>query len=289
MAILEWDKTGERRYENGVDHGVLYKPDAFGNYPIGYAWNGLTTVTDSPSGAEAQPQYADNIKYLNLYSAEEFGFTIEAFTYPDEWPEHDGTAEAEEGVFVGQQTRKPFGFSYRTKVGTDLNADAGYKIHLVYNCTAAPSEQAHTTINDSPEAVAFSWEVMTLPIAVTGLKPSSYITIDSTKVPSSNLTALEDLLYGTAGTDPQLPLPDDVIALFAGAVTTVTPGVPTYDSGTDIITIPSTVGVVYKINGVTVPSGAYGPITQNTVVNAYPAAGYRFPAVTDDDWLFTFV
>lgn len=288
MTKILWDVVGERRYETGVDHGVLYKPDAFGNYPIGYGWNGLTNVTDSPTGGEAQPQYADNIKYLNLYSTEDFGMTIEAYTFPDEWVEHDGYAEPEPGVFVGQQTRKPFGFSYRTKVGTDLNPDAGYKIHLVYNATASPSEQAHQTVNDSPEATTFSWEVMTLPIPVTGLKPTAYLVVDSTKVPASNLQALEDMLYGTVGTDPQLPLPDDVIALFAGSVTTVTPGVPTYDSGTDIITIPGTVGVIYKINGVTVPAGAYGPITGNTVVNAYPAAGYRFPAVTDDDWLFTF-
>lgn len=288
MTKLLWDLTGERKFETGVDHAVLYKPDAFGAYPIGYAWNGMTTVTESPTGAEPQAQWADNMKYLNLYSYEEFGLTIEAFTYPDEWAEHDGSAEPEPGVQVSGQTRKPFGFSYRTKVGNDVNPDLGYKIHLVYGCTASPSEKARTTVNDSPEALNFSWDVATLPVAVTDLKPTSYICVDSTRVPSSNLTALEDLLYGTVGTDAQLPLPDDVIALFAGSVTTVTPGVPTYDSGTDIITIPSTTGVIYKINGVVVPSGAFGPISANTVVNAYPAAGYRFPVVSDDDWLFTF-
>lgn len=286
MTKLLWDQVGERRYENGVDHAVLYKVDSFGNYPLGVAWNGMTTVTEKPSGAEAQAQYADNMKYLNLYSYEEFGLTIEAFTYPDEWTECDGSATPEPGVYVGQQKRKPFGFTYRTKVGTDLDPDKGYKIHLVYGATASPSEQAHATVNDSPEAMAFSWDVETIPIPVTGLKPTSYICVDSTKVPSSNLTALEDLLYGTSGTDAQLPLPDAVIALFAGSVTTVTPGVPTYDAGTDNITIPSTTGVIYKINGAVVTGTVH--ITANTVVNAYPAAGYRFPAVTDDDWLIIF-
>lgn len=289
MAKLLWDVSGTRKFETGVDHGVLYKPDSFGAYPIGYAWQGLTTVTESPSGAEPQAQWADNMKYLNLYSYEEFGLTIEAFTYPDEWAEHDGSAEPEIGVQVSGQTRKPFGFSYRTKVGTDTDPDLGYKIHLVYGCTASPSEKARATVNDSPEALNFSWDVATLPVAVTGLKPTSYICVDSTRVPSSNLAALEDILYGTVGNDPQLPLPDDVIALFAGSVTVVTPGVPTYNSTTDIITIPSTTGVIYKIDGVVVPAGSFGPITSSKVVHAYPAAGYKFAVPSDDDWLITFV
>jgi hypothetical protein len=217
MAPLTWDEVGDRLYEVGVDHGVLYLPDAAGVYNTGVAWNGLTTVTESPSGAESNPQFADNIKYLNLISAEEFGATIEAFTYPEEFAECDGTALPSPGVSVGQQGRKGFGLSYRTKVGNDVEGDElGYKLHLVYGCQAAPSEKAYATINDSPEAIAFSWEVTTSPVPVTDHKPTSLIVIDSTVVDSADLTALEDLLYGKAATDAALPTPDAVIALFAG-------------------------------------------------------------------------
>jgi hypothetical protein len=217
MAPLTWDQVGDRFYETGVDRGVLYIPDAAGVYNKGYAWNGLTTVTESPSGAESNPQYADNIKYLNLISAEEFGATIEAFTYPDEFSECDGTALPSPGVAVGQQGRKIFGLSYRTKVGNDVDGvDAGYKVHLVWGCQAAPSEKAYATINDSPEAITFSWEVTTTPVPVTNLKPTAQIVIDSTKVDSGDLTTLEDLLYGKAATEAALPTPDAVIALFAG-------------------------------------------------------------------------
>jgi hypothetical protein len=217
MAPLTWDEVGDRLYEVGVDHGVLYLPDATGVYNTGVAWNGLTTVTESPSGAESNPQFADNIKYLNLISAEEFGATIEAFTYPEEFAECDGTALPSPGVSVGQQGRKGFGLSYRTKVGNDVEGDElGYKLHLVYGCQAAPSEKAYATINDSPEAIAFSWEVTTSPVPVTDHKPTSLIVIDSTLVDSADLTALEDLLYGKAATEAALPTPDAVIALFAG-------------------------------------------------------------------------
>jgi hypothetical protein len=217
MAPLTWDEVGDRLYEVGVDHGVLYLPDAAGIYNTGFAWNGLTTVTESPSGAESNPQYADNIKYLNLYSVEEFGGTIEAFTYPDEFAECDGTYVPSEGVAVGQQARKQFGLSYRTKVGNDIEgSDFGYKLHLVYGCTAAPSEKAYATINDSPEAISFSWEVTSIPVPVTDHKPTSLIVIDSTTVDSADLAALEDLLYGKASVEAALPTPDAVIALFAG-------------------------------------------------------------------------
>jgi hypothetical protein len=217
MAPLTWDEVGDRLYEVGVDHGVLYLPDAAGIYNTGFAWNGLTTVTESPSGAESNPQYADNIKYLNLYSVEEFGGTIEAFTYPDEFGECDGTYVPSEGVAVGQQARKQFGLSYRTKVGNDIEgSDFGYKLHLVYGCTAAPSEKAYATINDSPEAISFSWEVTSIPVPVTDHKPTSLIVIDSTTVDSADLAALEDLLYGKASVEAALPTPDAVIALFAG-------------------------------------------------------------------------
>lgn len=289
MAVLTWDAVGQRFYETGVDHGVLYLPDASGAYVNGYAWNGLETVTESPEGAEVTETYADNILYLNLISVERFKGTIEAYTYPNEFAECDGSVEVETGVFVGQQPRKTFGMSYRTRLGNDLlKEEYGYKLHLVYNALAAPSEKAFATINDSPEAVAFSWEFSTTPAPVTGQKPTSLITIDSTKVAPGDLAELEQFLYGTVGTDPSLPTPDAVIAIFAGALTTVTPTAPTYNSTTDIITIPSVTGVQYRIGGVVVPSGSYGPITQNTLVTANPLPGYKFPTPVDDDWLITF-
>ena len=216
MARLQWDKTGERVYESGVDHGVLYVMDGTGAYGTGVVWNGLTAVTESPSGAEPNPQYADNIKYLNLISAEEFGATIEAYTYPKEFEQCDGTASLAPGITIGQQDRRTFGFSYRTKVGNDVGGqDAGYKLHLVYGALAAPSERAYSTINDSPEAITFSWEVTTTAVAVEGHKPTAILTIDSTLVDEADLTALEDLLYGpTTGTGtPKLPLPAEVMAI----------------------------------------------------------------------------
>jgi hypothetical protein len=288
VSKLIWDQTGHRFYETGVNRGVLYLPDNTGVYDTGVAWNGLTTVTESPSGAEATPQYADNIKYLNLISAEQFGATIEAFYYPDEFEECDGTASPQPGVAIGQQRRKPFGLSYQTRIGNDLDGiDHGYKIHLIYGALAAPSEKAHTTINESPEAITFSWTVTTTPVDVTGYKPTAKITIDSTKVSPTALAALEDFLYGTVGADPMLPAPDAVLALFTGSVTTATPIAPTYNSSTDVLTIPTVTGVEYRINGLPVTGGI--TITESTVVKAYPLNGYKFPPVCDDDWLFTFV
>jgi len=217
MAPLTWDQVGERLYETGVDHGVLYIPDATGVYADGFAWNGLTTVTESPSGAEPNAQYADNIKYLNLISAEEFGGTIEAFTYPEEFGQCDGTDLPAPGVAVGQQGRKMFGLSYRTRVGNDVEGtEHGYKLHLLYGAQAAPSEKAYATINDSPEAIAFSWEITTTPVPVTGKKPTSLIVIDSTVVDPADLASLEALLYGAGAVEAALPLPDEVIALFTG-------------------------------------------------------------------------
>lgn len=216
MAPLTWDQIGERLYETGVDHGVLYLPDEAGVYNKGYAWNGLTTVTESPSGAEPNAQYADNIKYLNLISAEEFGATIEAFTYPEEFAQCDGTALPSPGVALGQQGRKMFGLSFRTRVGNDVDGtDFGYKLHLVYGCQAAPSEKAYATINDSPEAISFSWDVTTTPVPVTDYKPTSLIVVDSTVVDAAALKSLEDLLYGAASVEAALPTPDAVLALFA--------------------------------------------------------------------------
>lgn len=218
MTKLVWDKTGERFYETGVEKGVLY-PQVSGAYPNGVAWNGLTAVTESPSGAEATPLYADNIKYLNLMSNEEFGATIEAYTYPDEFAECDGSAELSEGVRVGQQTRKTFGMSYVTRKGNDTEGtDHGYIIHLIYGALAAPSEKAYATINDSPEAITFSWEVSTTPVEVTGMKPTACITIDSTKVDGGKLATLEGKLYGTdePSGNATLPLPDEIATIFAG-------------------------------------------------------------------------
>jgi hypothetical protein len=222
MPPLVWDQVGERFYETGVDHGVLYLPDAAGVYNSGFAWNGLTTVTESPSGAEASPQYADNIKYLNMISAEEFGVTIEAFTYPEEFGQCDGTELPAPGVAVGQQGRKMFGLSYRTRKGNDVDGtEFGYKLHLLYGLQAAPSEKAYATINDSPEAIAFSWEVTSTPVPVTDRKPTSLIVIDSTVVNAGELADLEALLYGDT-LEPALPMPDEVIALFSGGVSPAT-------------------------------------------------------------------
>ena len=213
MAKLLWDQVGERRYETGTDRGVLYLPTN-GEYTKGYAWNGLTAVTQAPSGAEPNAQYADNIKYLNLVSAEEFGGTIEAFTYPDEFGVCDGTAMPTAGVLIGQQSRKTFGLSYRTLVGNDVDGtDFGYKVHLVYGALAAPSEKAYATVNDSPEPVTFSWSVSTTPIAVAGFKPTATLTIDSTRVDPVKLKLVEDALYGGGSSEPKLMLPDEVVAL----------------------------------------------------------------------------
>lgn len=214
MTKLNWDQTGERIYETGVDHGVLYPVQEGGVYTKGVAWNGLTAVTESPSGAEASPVYADNIKYLNLIAAEEFGATIEAYTYPDEFAECDGSAALTTGVYIGQQKRKTFGLSYRTVVGNDVDSnDYGYKLHLIYGALAAPSEKAYSTINDSPEAITFSWEVTTTPVSVTGFKPTACITIDSTKADKAKLAALEAILYGSETEEARLPLPDEVAEL----------------------------------------------------------------------------
>ena len=215
MAKLEWDKVGEHYYETGVDHAVLYLRDTAGKYSNGYAWSGVTSISESPSGAESSAQYADNQKYLTLISAEEFGMTIEAFTFPNEFDECHGEFEAADGVRIGQQKRSTFGLSYRTKVGNDVDGqDKHYKLHLVYGCTASPSERAYATVNESPEAMTFSWEISTNPENVTGQKPTSLITIDSREANDAKLKQLEDLLYGTTDKEPTLPSPDEVIALF---------------------------------------------------------------------------
>lgn len=217
MPKLTWDASGERLYETGVKQGVLYVMGSTG-YGNGVAWNGLTAITESPSGAESTPLYADDIKYLDLRSTEEFGATIEAYTYPDEFAACDGSASLADGVSIGQQARKMFGLCYRTTVGNDTDGtDHGYKLHLIYGATASPSEKAYETINDSPEAITFSWEITTTPVSVTGFKPTASITIDSTKADPTCLAALEAKLYGSETTEPTLPLPDEVKTLMTKA------------------------------------------------------------------------
>lgn len=218
MAKLVWDQSGQRFYETGVKMGVLYVQDASGAYPKGVAWNGLTAVNETPSGAEATPLYADDIKYLNLRSAEDFGATIEAYTYPEEFEACDGSAELAPGVKIGQQARNAFGLCYRTVVGNDIAGnDFGYKLHIIYGATAAPSEKAYSTINDSPEAITFSWEVNCTPVEVDGFKPTASLIIDSTKVDAEKLAALEAKLYGDESTEAMLPLPAEIAEMFKEA------------------------------------------------------------------------
>lgn len=220
MPKLVWDKTGERFYETGVSQGVLYPLNTESStYDSGVAWNGLSTVTESPSGAEANPVYADNTKYLSLMSAEEFGATIEAYTYPDEFAQCDGSAEIAKGVTIGQQSRKTFGLCYKTVLGNDVDGDDhGYKLHIIYGAMASPSEKGYTTINDSPEAIAFSWEITTTPVTVDGFKPTASLVIDSTKADPTKLAELEKILYGSdepESATPRLPLPDEIATLMA--------------------------------------------------------------------------
>lgn len=214
MAKLVWDETGKRFYETGVKNGVLYPQDATGAYPKGVAWNGLTAVTQSPSGAEATPLYADDMKYLNLYSAEEFGATVEAYTYPDEFAECDGSAELATGVMIGQQPRKAFGLVYKTVIGNDVkNNKYGYKLHLIYGAMASPSEKAYASVNDSPEAITFSWEITTTPVSIAGFEPTAYIEIDSTKADPTKLAQLEEKLFGSETLEATLPLPNEIATL----------------------------------------------------------------------------
>jgi len=220
MSKILWDETGDRLYETGVRNVVLYPMGTAGTYDKGVAWNGVTAITESPSGAEAEPLYADDIKYLELRSVEEFGASIEAYTYPDEFAECDGSAELTPGMKIGQQPRKAFGLSYRTTLGNDVAGEEyGYKIHVIYGAKAAPSEKAYATVNDSPEAITFSWDVTTTPVAVTGHKPTSYLEFDSTKLSAKAMAAVEALLYGDADKEASLPTPDALLAAITEAGT----------------------------------------------------------------------
>lgn len=218
FAPLVWDETGKKLFETGVSNVALYPQDTTGVYGTGVAWNGVTNISESPSGAEATTLWANNGKYLNLYSVEEYASSIEAYTYPDEFAECDGSAEIAKGVSIGQQTRKSFGLAYKTLIGSDTDGnDHGYKLHLVYGCKAAPSERSHATVNDSPEALSFSWEISTTPVSVTGHKPTASVEIDSTKVNAEKLAAFEKILFGSAEAAARLPLPDEVASLLAAA------------------------------------------------------------------------
>lgn len=292
--ILVWGNTGERVYETGVNRGVLYPCDNLGAYGTGVVWNGLTTVTESPQGATASPMYADNIKYLNLISVETFEATINAYTYPEEWAACDGSAVPSAGLHVGQQHRNMFGLSYCTQIGNDIDgSDHGYKLHLVWGAIAKPSQKAFATINDQPAAIDFSWDLTTTPVAVTGLKPTASMTIDTTKVDATKLTSLLTILYGSGGVAPRLPLPDEVIAIFVGSgLTSVDMGVlakqPSYNSGTHVITLPTVTGVQWKINGVNKAAGAQPALTagQVAIVKATAQSGYLITG--DDTWTYDY-
>jgi hypothetical protein len=291
MTALSWDNVGERRYETGVDRGALYLPDETGAYNEGYAWNGLTTVTETPTGADSNPLYADNIKYLNLIAAEAFEGTIEAYTYPDEFAQCDGTAEPQPGIYLGQQGRRLFGLAYRTRIGNDLDGtDHGYKLHFIYGALAAPSEKAFASINDAPEAITFSWGISTTPVSVDGYKPTALLTIDSTKVDAGDLQALEDIIWGTAGDDPRLPLPNEVIALVGTGVTNVDLSLqanqPTFVEATGVITLPAVAGVQWRVNGVNRAAGAQPPIAAGSTaaVDAVAQPGNNLEG--DDHWTF---
>lgn len=289
MTQLEWDKAGEKEYETGVSHGVLYLINNTGLYTQGVPWNGLVSVTDSPSGAESNKQYADNIVYANIKSAEEVGGTIEAFTAPDEFGDCDGTREVVPGVLIGQQSRKSFGFSWQSLIGNDLEGtDFGFKIHLVYGADANPSEKQYQTVNDSPEPATLSWEYTTSPVSVPGYKPASKLTIKSTDLAPAKLAELMDILYGTVGQDPRLPLPAEIIAIVTGgAAVEIRPAKPAQVG--NVITIPTVVGAQYTIDNVDVEPGAQPAITEDVLVKVTAKPGYKLPANGyDSDWLFEF-
>lgn len=293
MSRLEWDKIGERFYETGVSNGVLYPQDSQGGYSRGYAWNGLTAVTESPSGAESNKQYADNIPYLNLISQEELSGTIEAFQSPREFDQCDGSASPIPGLKVGQQTRKPFGLSYQTLVGNDTDGqDHGYIIHVVYGAQAAPSERAYATVNESPEAIQLSWEFSTTPVPISpelvvegrALRPTSTLSFNSLDFSAQKMQDLKDVLWGTPSTEASLPSPRQLIDMMGLTLTEVTPTDPTFDDLTDTITIPSVTGVTY-LNGGTAVTGDV-VITGPTLITARPNPSYKFPAVVQTQWFF---
>ena len=288
---LAWDAAGTRFYETGVDRGVLYSQSG-GVYNDGFAWNGLTTVTEKPTGASPNPQYADNIKYLNLFSAEQFDATIDCFTAPDGFLTYDGVRKTANGMQIAMQARPVFGFSWRTKKGSDLDSDLGYILHLAYGLQASPTDKAYATVNDTPAPIAFSFALSSTPVAVAGYKPTSIVKIDSTDplVNPTNLAALEAVLYGSVGVAPRLPLPDEVDAILGTGVTTVTPTPLAYDSGTHTVTYSAQPGVIWKREdtGATVGANVVLTAGQNVVLHAYPASGYTFSGTFVDRNLYTY-
>lgn len=280
VGALSWDAAADRFFETGADHGVLYS-QVNGIYNDGVAWNGLTTVTESPSGAEPNAQYADNIKYLNLYSAEDFNATIECFTAPKGFLVNDGVIVTANGVQITQQSRPVFGFSWRTKKGNANDPDLGFILHLAYGLQASPAEKAYATVNDSPEAMTFSWALSSTPVGVTNRKPTALVKIDSTDptISQTNLTSLMTILYGSAGVAPRLPLPDEVDSIMGTGVTVVTPAALAFVSGTGVLTYAAQTGVrYYRVDtGVEILANITVPTATTLVVEARPASGYNFP------------
>jgi hypothetical protein len=291
MTALTWDGLAERFFETGVSNGVLYS-QTDGVYDFGVAWNGLTGVTESPSGAESNKQYADNITYLNLFSAEQFGATIECFAAPDGFLVFDGVKKTVNGVQIGMQSRPVFGFSWKTKKGNALDEDLGYILHLAYGLQASPSEKAYTTVNDSPAPLTFSWTISSTPVAVAGFKPTAIVKIDSTDpdVDLDNLADLETILYGSPGVDPRLPLPDEVDSIMGTGVVDVTPVPLAYNTSTHTITYAPQTGVVYvrEDTGAVITSNIVLTAGQAKTVKARPAAGYNFDGTFVDRWLYTY-
>ena len=293
MTRLQWGAAVDRKFETGTDRGVLYHPNNLGLYESGTAWNGLTAVNLTPSGAESNKQYADNGPYLNLISAEEMGATIEALFYPNAFERYNGVYQPVPGFSIGQQDRPSFGFSFRTLVGDAVQGTSrGYKLHCLYACQAAPSEKNNQTVNDSPEATAFSWELTTTPVPVgtvngNELKPTAYLSFDSTLLPASLMDDLVDILWGSASTEPRLPQPAELVTMFD--LDLVAPDAPTFVSGTGVITIPSVTGVVYSIGGTPVTAGPQTALDpeETAVVTAAPDDGYYFAEGTVTTWSFT--
>lgn len=286
-GALVWDRLAERFFETGVDRGVLYHQNN-GVYDDGEVWNGLTNVTESPSGAESNKQYADNMVYFNMMSAEEFAATIECFTTPRGFLKYNGLIKGAGGVQISMQNRPVFGFSWRTKKGNALDSELGYVLHLAYGLQSSPSEKSNNTVSDSPEATTMSYSLSSTPVEVPGFNPTAVLHIDSTDpdVDKDKLEALESILYGAPGVKPRLPLPEEVMSIMGSGVTDVTPVAPAYDEVASEITIPTTTGVEYKINGATKNPGEVVPIEVDTIVTAAPAMGYRFTGVFVTSWLF---
>lgn len=299
MTRILWDQVGKRRFKTGVDRGVFYKRNPDGSYGNAVPWNGLTNVTESPSGAEANKTYADNMVYVVIKSAEEFGGTIEALFYPDEFAECDGSAEVVPGVKIGQQNRKSFGFAYRTLLGNDTEStDYGYEIHVIYGADAAPSEVANGTVNESPEPGALSWELTTTPTPVGTIngveyKPTAHLTIDSTKLDAATLALVEDLLYGDNDSDGTLPTPAELIALIEGESTPINLATyanqPSYNNTTHVATLPAVTGVVWYVDGEETAAGALPALAvgETIEVEARAASGYHI-AQGDTDWTYSY-